>query len=162
MSGAITVRNGKLSDGPFIRKCISSLMNICLGTNQEYKWPKFDKMFDHVIKNPVETPVFVAEKNGEPVGCALCNRLYLLEMGSKTLNIADLVVDDKYRGQGVGAVLMDHLKKYCKENDYGALEALTPRVGTEKYKERMAFYEKHGFFQVGPGVICDLEPENIQ
>ncbi|EAX96192.1 acetyltransferase, GNAT family-related protein [Trichomonas vaginalis G3] len=81
-------------------------------------------------------------------------------MSCKTLNIADLIVDENYRGHGVGKVLMEHLKKYAKENDYGALEALTPRMTTEKAKERMAFYEKHGFFQVGPGIICDLEPLN--
>ncbi|EAY16832.1 acetyltransferase, GNAT family protein [Trichomonas vaginalis G3] len=162
MSSGIKVRNASYNDGSFIKKCLASLVNVSIGTNQEYKFPKFDSIYKHVLKNPDETPIFIAEKNGTPIGCAMCNRLYTLELSCKSLNIADLIVDENYRGHGVGKILMEHLKKYAKENDYGALEALTPAPTSVKAKERLAFYEKHGFFQVGTGIICVLDGVTIE
>lgn len=60
MSSAITVRNALSGDADFIKKCLRSLINVSFNTKNDYKYSKFDPIYKHILKNPEETPIFIA------------------------------------------------------------------------------------------------------
>ena len=94
-----------------------------------------------------ETPVFVAaDDSGEVVGYAFCvmkQPPFSTNMRPvRTLYIDDLCVDENCRGQHVGTILFDHVKRYAREQ--GCYD-VTLNVWEGNDSAR-AFYEKMGMF----------------
>lgn len=95
----------------------------------------FDRLFK--INEMLEddfSKVIVYEKNDEVVGFITATALY------ETCDILSIVVDPKYRKQGIGTNLIGYLISDLGEN----LKLLTLEVAT-KNKEALALYNKFGF-----------------
>ncbi len=80
--------------------------------------------FDHFVESGFgDQPVWeawVAEKNGEVIGFALCYIRYSTWKGQR-LYLEDLLVTEQERGQGIGKMLMNKLTEVCKERNYSGM-----------------------------------------
>lgn len=96
-----------------------------------------------ILADTVNTPVFVAARDGVLVGYCFCIRQAQTAASMQkitTLYIDDLCVDKAMRGQGIGKVLYDYAVEFAKKNGYYNLTlnvwACNPSA--------MRFYEKCG------------------
>ena len=160
-SSSLILRLAKPDDYRFVSKCMMELIGICSGATEEIpELPTLKETFDKCLKEPKFHPLFIAEDNGEKVAMVSCNLFPTPEMGCLTLNIANFVVPPEARSKGIGGKVIQHLKKYAEDNGIKALELITPPENSEKQKERIQFYERHGFFEIGPGFVCPLYDEH--
>ncbi len=111
---------------------------------------KYDEAaLEELLRDPAR-PIFVAVKGETVLGYCFCihqvteNNPVLRD--ARTLYIDDLCVDEKSRGQHVGQVLYDHVRRYAKETGCDTI-TLNVWCGNDS---AMAFYEKQG-----------LQPRNI-
>ncbi len=100
----------------------------------------------HDIFRDDETPVFVAaDDSGEVVGYAFCvmkQPPFSTNMRPvRTLYIDDLCVDENCRGQHVGTILFDHVKKYAREQ--GCYDVT---LNVWEGNNAREFYDKMGMF----------------
>lgn len=91
-----------------------------------------------------ERPVFVAEREGEILGYAFCVIEEIKDDKSlvdrKTLYVDDICVDEKRRGEHVGAALYEHVRREAKRRGcyHVTLNVWSLNPGA------MRFYEKMG------------------
>ena len=147
---SVNIRNATLADREFVKLCMSDLLRISMKSDKLPKVIGFDKTFDRMLQNPETSPVFIAESDGNPLGVAACSITDSLEMGCSVLLINELVVRPQSRNKGVGTALINHCKKYSEEKGMGAIELMQPSNGTEGDTERRTFYERNGFWTLGP------------
>lgn len=97
---------------------------------------------DEFLHNYLETQnlLYVIDLDGEIAGCATLHlQKKLIRNGSISGLIEEVVVKEKYRDQGLGKTLIKHLTSEAE------------KIGCYKvilscYPERIAFYERCGFF----------------
>ena len=98
-----------------------------------------DNFLDEYLNN--ENHLYVILINEEIVGCATLHlQKKLIRNGSIAGLIEEVVVKEKYRGQGLGEKLINYLTSEAE------------RIGCYKvilscYPERISFYERCGFFK---------------
>jgi len=105
-------------------------------------WP-FEKegkeYFENMIKNNI---VFVAEVEEKIVGYlagSICEQTsYITETFAELDNMC---IDDEYRRLGIGTLLMDEFKEYCKENKVQNIKV----TASAKNSRAIQFYMKNGF-----------------
>jgi len=105
-------------------------------------WP-FEKegkeYFENMIKNNI---VFVAEVEEKIVGYlagSICEQTsYITETFAELDNMC---IDDEYRRFGIGTLLMDEFKEYCKENKVQNIKV----TASAKNSRAIQFYMKNGF-----------------
>ena len=105
-------------------------------------WP-FEKegkeYFENMIKNNI---VFVAEVEEKIVGYlagSICEQTsYITETFAELDNMC---IDDEYRRFGIGTLLMDEFKKYCKERNMQNIKV----TASAKNSRAIQFYMKNGF-----------------
>lgn len=151
------IRQGNNSDKPFVKDCVYNLIKMARDDPNPPEIPFFDKMWDKIVKNPQHTPLFIAEDNGKAVGMAICHQFDSLDLGN-AMSIGDLVVHPEARAGGIGSALIKHIIDYAIENDFQAIELMTPPNKSENHEKRNRFYEKHGFSEIGPGRLMFLDP----
>ena len=80
--------------------------------------------FDHFVESGFgENPVwwsFVAEVDGKVVGFALYYIRYSTWKGQR-LYLEDILVNEPFRGKGIGKLLFDQLVKEAKEKEFSAM-----------------------------------------
>lgn len=64
---------------------------------------------------------FVAEQNGQVTGMSFCYVRYSTWKG-KCLYLEDLIVREKFRGQGIGTALFNHTLEYAQREGYHRLQ----------------------------------------
>lgn len=67
--------------------------------------------------------------------------------------INELYVLAPYRSEGLGRMLIDEAKNLGNARGWKRLEVTTPG---EEYERTLRFYEREGFFQIGPRYKCEL------
>ena len=93
------------------------------------------KDYTTFIDNPQKV-IFFAEVNGKPVG-----QIKVVPWWNKFAYIEELVVDTKFRGQGVGRALMNRAIAWAKEQKFPGITLETQDNNVPACK----FYEKCGF-----------------
>ena len=119
----IRVRRAKKSDMERIDDLLSQVLMVHHNGRPDLFKPNCRKYTDEQLLCLIEDetrPIFVAVDENEYVcGYAFCmiieqkNNNILTDM--KTLYIDDLCVDEKIRGQHIGTILYEYVKKYAKE-----------------------------------------------
>lgn len=74
-----------------------------------------------VVKQLFSLPYFhgfICYVDNEPAGFAVCFESYSTYRAKKVLNIHDFMVSAKYRGKGIGKLLLDGVERYCRDNDF--------------------------------------------
>lgn len=90
---------------------------------------------------------------GEVVGLITLVESLSLSAGGRYGVINELYVVPEYRSEGVGKMLIDLAKSIGDERGWARLEVTTP--GDEFVKTRR-FYEREGFWMIGPRYKFDL------
>ena len=86
---------------------------------------------------------FVAIENNEVVGWIHAFKTTTIE-SLPFIELAGLVVDEKQRGKGIGKILIEKIKEWCKEQN-----VLSLRVRSNvKRKEAHRFYLNNGFKEI--------------
>lgn len=95
--------------------------------------------FEDMIKNEI---VFVAQIEEKIVGYlagSICEQInYITETFAELDNMC---IDDEYRRFGIGKLLMDEFKKYCKERNMQNIKV----TASAKNNIAIQFYMKNGF-----------------
>lgn len=95
--------------------------------------------FEDMIKNEI---VFVAQIEDKIVGYLagnICEKIsYITETFAELDNMC---IDDEYRRFGIGTLLMDEFKKYCKEKNMQNIKV----TASAKNSRAIQFYMKNGF-----------------
>ena len=85
--------------------------------------------------------------DGDPAGIITLAETVALFAGGKVGVINELYVLPEYRSEGVGRMLLEAAKEIAASNEWRRLEVTTP--GEEFIRTRQ-FYEREGFFEIGP------------
>ena len=95
--------------------------------------------FEDMIKNEI---VFVAQIEDKIVGYlagSICESIsYITESFAELDNMC---IDDEYRRFGIGTLLMNEFKKYCKEKNMQNIKV----TASAKNSRAIQFYMKNGF-----------------
>lgn len=94
-----------------------------------------------VVQNVVDDGFFLLAVSHDLTIIGMASALIVHTMGQDCLRLADLVVDESYRGQGVGRALIDEVKKHANPRDYQFVEAVVPvsQSAANRLLERQGF-----------------------
>jgi GNAT superfamily N-acetyltransferase len=87
----------------------------------------------------------VAEAGGEVVGFAVVHVSLSIEHDEPAAKLSAIVVDEEWRGRGVGRALVEELEKEARTRGCGILFLTT----NERRTDAHAFYERLGFEYTG-------------
>lgn len=95
----------------------------------------------------------LAFDDDEAVGVITVVETLSLYAGGRIGVINELYVVPDYRSEGVGKLLLDMAKELAEQRGWTRLEVTTP--GAE-YEKTLHFYEREGFFAIGPRYKYEL------
>lgn len=100
-----------------------------------------EKALNTILNNPSLGVVLVAKREKKVVG--MVNLLFTIStaLGDKVILLEDMVVDEDYREQKIGSVLLTSALTYAKENGFLRITLLSDEDNLRAHK----FYKKHGF-----------------
>lgn len=119
------------------------LLNVLFSQEHEFA-PDLKKQkagLGMIIGDSSAGTIFVCEADESIIGMVSLLNLVSTALGKKVAMLEDMIVDPAYRGQGIGAMLLDHACSWARENGYGRITLLTD--GDNVPAQR--FYEAHGF-----------------
>lgn len=141
----INVRKATLQDLTSIQKLNNNLFDLEYNNYDDtlkVGWPfeeEGKKYFEDIINNEI---VFVAETDGKIVGYlagSICEQIsYITETFAELDNMC---IDDKYRRFGIGTLLMNEFKQYCREKNIENIKV----TASAKNNRAIQFYMKNGF-----------------
>jgi ribosomal protein S18 acetylase RimI-like enzyme len=107
---------------------------------KRWKWGVKMRLYDALRKNGM----LIAETEKKELAGMIFADISIDPVGSSTGYIRSVVVDEKFRGQGVGKLLITHAIKYLNEMNVDSI-LINVRSRTERAKN---LYEKMGFKEV--------------
>lgn len=130
----IQIRKTQKQDLDFIYKAICELENEVLD------FEIFETIFNENISNP-KNVYLIAENEIEGLGFISFHTQNLLHHCGLVGEIQEFFIHEKYRGQGVGRLLINEIKDFAEENNLKSIEVTT----NKKRVENVAKYESLGF-----------------
>lgn len=141
----ISIRKATIDDLTSIQELNNSLFDLELRNFDDtlkQGWP-FEKegkeYFEDMIKNEM---VFVAETEEKVVGYlagSICEQIsYITETFAELDNMC---INEEYRRCGIGTLLINEFKKYCKEINIQNIKV----IASAKNSRAIQFYMKNGF-----------------
>jgi PhnO protein len=91
--------------------------------------------------NLVKRNIFVYEKDHFICGCVIYNIHYYLHFSRKTAEIVSLIVDENYRGQGIGKELLSAIEQIAAGSECVCLEVASGKQREDAHR----FYTREGF-----------------
>lgn len=134
MKPKIKIRKAQKQDLDFIYKAICELENEVL----DFKI--FEAIFNENISNP-KNVYLIAENEIEGLGFISFHTQNLLHHCGLVGEIQEFFIHEKYRGQGVGRLLINEIKDFAEENNLKSIEV----TANKKRVENVAKYENLGF-----------------
>ncbi len=141
----VIIRKAELEDLTSIQKLNDNLFDIEFNNfddtlKREWALEKDgQEYFEDMIKNEI---VFVAQIEDKIVGYlagSICEQIsYITETFAELDNMC---IYDEYRRFGIGTLLMDEFKKYCKEKNIQNIKV----TASAKNNRAIQFYMKNGF-----------------
>ncbi len=98
-----------------------------------------------VLSRLPEHVTFVAEVNGQIVGLVGAYLDYALEINGSCGRLMGLVVDEQYRGRGIGKQMMDWIEAWLRERGAARLTLTSGKQRTDAHR----FYRHLGYEETG-------------
>jgi ribosomal protein S18 acetylase RimI-like enzyme len=119
----------------------------------EVQHPAYAQAFAELEASPCST-VFVAERAGVVVGTYQVTLTPgLAARGRKRAKVESVHVAPECRGQGIGAIMMDHAVAFAKQEGAGLVELTSHNSRTDAHR----FYARIGFDQSHTGFKKAIE-----
>jgi PhnO protein len=134
MNSKIKIRKIQKQDLDLIYKAICELENEILN------FKVFKEIFNENISNP-KNLYLIAENENEGLGFISFHTQNLLHHCGLVGEIQEFFIDQRYRGQGVGRLLINEIKNFAAQNNLKSIEVTTDK----KRIENVAIYENLGF-----------------
>lgn len=100
---------------------------------------KVKERIDIILRNTKDI-IFVSEQKDEVIGY-IHGSPYELLFSDSLINILGFVVKEKYRNNGVGSMLIEHLESWAKNKGFSGIKLLTHPLRITTHR----FYEQHGY-----------------
>lgn len=96
-----------------------------------------------ILEQPNRGRIFVVRNHDKIFG--MVNLLFTISTarGGFVILMEDVVIHPDHRGQGFGAMLIDHVVEFAKQKNFLRITLLTDQVSAESQE----FFKKHGFEQ---------------
>ncbi|WP_289058675.1 GNAT family N-acetyltransferase [uncultured Flavobacterium sp.] len=134
MSLKVNIRKVEKQDLDFVYKAICELENEVLD------FEVFQTIFNENISNP-KNLYLIAENQTEGFGFISFHTQNLLHHCGLVGEIQEFFIRQKYRGQGIGRLLINEILDFAEKNDLKSIEVTT----NKKRVENVAIYENLGF-----------------
>lgn len=134
MNLKIKIRKVEKHDLDFVYK------SICELENEELDFDVFAAIFNENIANP-KNVYLMAENEKKGIGFISFHTQHLLHHCGLVGEIQEFFIDQKYRGQGVGRLLINETKNFAEQNNLKSIEVTTNR----RRVENVLIYENLGF-----------------
>ncbi|UPZ16440.1 GNAT family N-acetyltransferase [Flavobacterium humidisoli] len=134
MNLKVNIRKVENHDFDFVYKAICELENEVL----DFK--VFEEILNENISNP-KNLYLIAENENEGLGFISFHTQNLLHHCGLVGEIQEFFIHQKYRGQGVGRLLINEIKNFAAQNNLKSIEVTT----NKKRIENVAIYENLGF-----------------
>lgn len=134
MNSKVKIRKVKQEDLDFVYKAICELENEVLDVEV------FEKIFNENISNP-NNLYLIAENESEGAGFISFHTQNLLHHCGLVGEIQEFFIHQKYRGKGVGRLLINEIKNFAEQHNLKSIEVTT----NKKRVENVAIYENLGF-----------------
>lgn len=131
---SLTIRYATPADATYVYKFV------CLLEDLQFDKALFEQYYLRNIANQEYYYLLAVDEN-KPIGYLSCHGQLLLHHLNYVYEIQELYVDNAYRGEGIGKLLVNHLKELLKDKDYDMLEVACGF----KRPESHIFYERVGF-----------------
>jgi PhnO protein len=128
------IRKIEPKDLDFVYKAICELENEILD------FEVFEMIFNENISNP-KNLYLIAENENEGLGFISFHTQNLLHHCGLVGEIQEFFIHQKYRGQGVGRLLINEVLDFAEKNNLKSIEVTT----NKKRVENVAIYENLGF-----------------
>jgi DNA-binding MarR family transcriptional regulator/GNAT superfamily N-acetyltransferase len=110
---------------------------------EEYGWDEsFEALVARIVadyvdhRDPQRENAWIAEANGEPVGCVFC-----VKRDEKTAQLRLLLVDPSVRGMGIGSRLVEECLRFARRSGYREIMLWTNDV----LEDARRIYQRAGF-----------------
>jgi PhnO protein len=113
---------------------------ICDLENEVLDFKLFETIFNENISNP-KNLYLIAENGNEGLGFVSFHTQNLLHHCGLVGEIQEFFIHKKYRGQGVGRLLINEILDFAQKNNLKSIEVTT----NKKRVENVAIYENLGF-----------------
>lgn len=134
MSLKVNIRKAENEDLDFVYKAICELENEVLD------FEVFKMIFNENISSP-KNLYLIAENETEGLGFISFHTQNLLHHCGLVGEIQEFFIHQKYRGQGVGRLLINEILSFAEQNNLKSIEVTT----NKKRVENVAIYENLGF-----------------
>ncbi|MEG2099972.1 MAG: GNAT family N-acetyltransferase [Flavobacterium sp.] len=130
----INIRKVEKQDLDFVYKAICELENEVLD------FEVFERIFNENISNP-QNLYLIAKNESEGLGFISFHTQNLLHHCGLVGEIQEFFIHQKYRGKGVGCLLINEIKNFAEQHNLKSLEVTT----NKRRVENVAIYENLGF-----------------
>ena len=130
----INIRKVEKQDLDFVYKAICELENEVLD------FEVFERIFNENISNP-KNLYLIAENESEGLGFISFHTQNLLHHCGLVGEIQEFFIHQKYRGKGVGRLLINEIKNFAEQHNLKSIEVTT----NKRRVENVAIYENLGF-----------------
>ncbi len=113
----------------------------------DVKKEEIEELFPQLEDYGAHAVLLALNEEGDPVGVITLSEMVALFAGGKIGVINELFVLQEYRSEGVGKMLLEAAREIGESNGWRRLEVTTPG---EQFIRTRQFYEREGFFEIGP------------
>lgn len=132
------IRNAMTQDLREMAKLLSQLFAI----EEDFQYDFHKQLFGlKLLYNDQSSQLFVAKYRNRVIGMLTLQEFVSTAQGGLSAQLEDLVVDEGYRGRGIGTLLLATAKDYARRNGFVRLQLATDKMN----KPAVKFYKKRGF-----------------
>lgn len=118
--------------------------------------PEIAARFVAIDGDDRHSTLLAVDEDDDAVGVVTVTESLALYAGGRIGVINELYVVPPFRSEGVGKILLDAVKALADERGWARLEVTTPG---DDYEKTLRFYEREGFFRIGPRFRWEPEEE---